>query len=386
MPTIGDDRRFVIEQWNRLFGGNPTREQLDRQVGKLRAGGMGRTEWVGWVTQHSAEQIVTRTFRKAGIKAREGDPFWNKAVWQLASGKWDVQQLNQVIADKPGQLLRDTSPPIERRKDSDAFLRIRDVLRRYGLGDLAKWAWEQLQDGHSVERIHQDLRETKPYQQRFRGLELRRKQGYAAMSEEEYLAYETSVRQMMRAAGMPEGFYDEPDDFARLIGSDVSLSEMQTRIMDGYAQVMAAPQGVRDQLRRFYGLREGELAAWFIDEDRATQAIQRRVAAANIADAARASGFGQINRRQAGNLAELGVTRDEADEGFATLAESQELFGALPGEEKIGRGDQFGAVFGNDTDAQARIRRRVASRQTQSSGAGGFGLGSEGVVGLGDDY
>jgi hypothetical protein len=385
MPSIGDDRRWVIEQWETMLGRKPDRRTLEREVRRLRDGGMTRTAWVGRTSRRFAQRIVTRAYRQAGFKPSEST--FNKAYWNVAAGNWTVEQLHQKIADSPRALLRDPDKPKEKRSESDAFQYMKGLLRRYGLGSLAKWAWDQMKEGHSTERIIQDLRDTDEYKTRFKGLSIRQKKGYNAMSEEEYLTYETQVRQMMRAAGLPKGFYDDPDDFAKLIGNDVSVAEMQARIMDGYQAASQAPQDVRRRLRDMYGINQGSLAAYFLDPNRALPVIERQWQAAQISATAGRTGYGQLGRRQAEGLAALGVDPDQAQQGFGELAESRELFTRLPGEnaDRITRDEQVAAMFAGDTDAMGKIRRRAESRVTRGSGGQGFGLTGGGVAGLGGD-
>src|SRR5690606_37313027 len=108
------------------------------------------------------------------------------------------------------------------------------------------------------------------------------------ISVEEYLAYENQAYQLMRASGLPPGFYDDPDDFAQLIGGNVSFNELQERVAAYVDVATVGREQNRDELYRFVGLRpewgdrldDGELASLLMDPQRALPALRQQVQAA----------------------------------------------------------------------------------------------------------
>lgn len=385
MPSAEEDRRWLVEQWQALFGKLPTAAELEAETRSLQRGQVTRSQWVDLAQRWDAQNTVARFYKEIlGREFNPADP--RDAAWvpQLANGTITQAQLRERLSGSAEALLRQPDAPND-DAEQDAFTYLKRVLDDYGLGNLGDWAWQQIQGGRSNERIIQDLRETTEYKQRFAGLELRRAKGLPAISEAEYIAYESGVRQMMRAAGMPADFYDQPDDFAKLIGNDVSVAEMQARVNDGYLAATQAPAEVRQELQSLYGISTGGLAAFFLDPDRALPLIERQFAAAQVSGAAQRTGYGALDKTEAERIAALGVGAAEAQQGFSALQQSRELFGSLPGEDaaQIDRATQQAAVFGGDANARAAIDKRAKERVSQGSGAQSFAVGQGGVAGLG---
>lgn len=268
---------------------------------------------------------------------------------------------------------------------ADAYAELKDLLARYGLPSLTDWAWQQLVAGKSQEEIALNLYDQPAFKERFPAIELRRAAGLNAMSPAEYVAYETQARQLMRAVGFPPSFYDQPDDFTKFIAGDVSLNELNQRATLYQQAAFATPVEVRQQLNSLYGVTEGDIAAYFADPTRALPLLQQKFSAAQASGAAVRTGYGGLTINEAERLAGLGVNGDQAQQGFAQLANAKELFNTLPGEnaDAIGRDAQQAAVFGGDAAAKRKIEKRAAERVGQASGAQSFSLGQKGAAGLG---
>lgn len=267
----------------------------------------------------------------------------------------------------------------------DAYAIIVDVLGQYGLGSLSQWAIEQLQGGLSANEVIIALRDRPEFRQRFRAIFERQEAGLTPMSPQEVVAYERQAAERMRLAGLPEGFYDQSDDFVRFLGNDVSIVELQGRIDLARTAAFEAPAEVKDELQRMYGVGDGDLTAFFLDEKRALPLLQQRYVAAQTSGVATRSGFGQLDRAEAERLAALGVSEQEAEQGFGALVRGKELFGALPGsrEDTISRQEQLGAVFGSDERAAQRVEQRARKRVGSFQGGGSFATDKEGFAGFG---
>lgn len=260
---------------------------------------------------------------------------------------------------------------------------IQGQLDQYGLGGLGDRLWNQYLAGVPVEQIFADLRKTPEYAARFPGMAELQRQG-RAIDEGTYISVERQYVNIFRAAGIPQGFYDTPDDFGRLIANEVSPAELNERVQTYTRAAYQSPPEVRDQLQRLYGVSAGQLVAFFIDPDRALPLIQNSYLAAQTAGAAQRTGFGALDRTTAENLASRGVTERQAEEGFGALVDSRELFSALDaGETDIDRGTQIGAVFEGNSVARRKIEERRRRRQAQFEGGGGFAGTREGLSGLG---
>jgi hypothetical protein len=298
------------------------------------------------------------------------DYVWNGTMWEL----------KEVAAQGPTQGQRESAKAI-----------INAVLADYGLEGLGQFVHDMVfkEDVMNAQeilaRIRADQGEAgKIYQRRFAGNYQRRTAGLNVLSEPEYIALETSFSRAMRAAGLPSGFYDSPDDFAALIGGDVSLAELNTRINEGYLAVQQANPQVINEMRRLYGVDDSMLAAYFLDPAKATPMLLRQARAAQIASEATLQAEQQIGAMTAEELAVAGITQQQARAGFQTIAQAEELFVPLPGttEQAITQEEQIAGVFGTSAAAQQRIRQRSRERQAAFQAGGTFAGQGTTVTGL----
>lgn len=389
MATVQEDQAWTTDQYLYLFGRPPTEYERNHVVEALQSGRYTRSRWAAEAEGLEAEASVQRLFGEiVGADRAADDPGIQYYAQKLKSGQMTRAQIRAEMSAKTAEnrKLQGTTgtPTDDLAGKEDAAALINETLNRYDLGSLSGWAWDQIKAGNSMTRVLQDLRERPEYKTRFAGMDRRRAAGLPAISEGEYIAYERDVRQMMRAAGLPEGFYDQADDFADFIGKDVSLSEMQARINEGYQAAMAAPQEVRDALQRMYGIGLGSIAASFLDPDRALPLVQQQWAASQISGAANRVGYGDLANAEAERLAALNVSEADAQEGFGLLASSLELFNDIAGEQgtSISRNDQISAVFEGNVQGQQRIQNKAQTRVAVGSGAQSFAIGNRGVGGL----
>lgn len=227
-----------------------------------------------------------------------------------------------------------------------------------------------------------EIRRTQEYQQRFRGNQLRLQNGFTAIDEQTYLQLERTYAEFFRNSGLPSTFYDNPDDFTNFIANNISTNELQQRVSNGYEAVAFADPEVKRQMNELYGVGENELAAFFLDPERARPILMRKAQAAQAAAGAFQSGQ-QLSQEEAEMLALEGVGLQEARAGFDTVAQAQELFQTTTGEQSAGeqdftRQEQIGAAFGTSGAAQQRLRQRTRRRQAQFEQGGRFaGQGAE---------
>lgn len=263
----------------------------------------------------------------------------------------------------------------------NAYAIIQQTLDAYGLGGLASWAWQEIVAGKSQSQVLLDMQNTPEFKQAFPEVAGRLAAGLPAMSPADIINYRTQARQMMQAAGLPAGFYDQPSDFTGFIVGDMSLSELQSRVDLAKQAAFEVPQTVRDHLAAYYGLDAGHLAASFLDPGKAEPLLARDFAAAQAGGAAVTTGFGDINATQAERLADLGVSPAQAQAGFSQLAGMRQLMSPLPGEATTGVSvdQQLAAQFGQDADAQAKILARQRQREAPFTGGGSFVTGQGGT-------
>jgi len=274
----------------------------------------------------------------------------------------------------------------ERLQNAENALEIiKDKLREYGLEGLTDTAYNMLLDGSSAEAVVLRLRETEEFQNRFSGMELRRANGMSAISPAEYISLERNYREVMMKAGIPEGFYDSPDDFAEFIGNDVSPDEMRQRVSMAATAVQSVDPNLKTQLRDFYGIgveNDGELVAYFLDPERGTTVIEQRLQleAAGLSAAALGTLGTGFERATAEQLADLNVQRREITE---RLQGQRGLTQQMIGEEDVVTSSELAAAeFGLDSEATADIARLRQERQQRGrrqmgslvTGAGATGL------------
>ena len=300
--------------------------------------------------------------------APEGfDYIWNGSQWEL------------VRSETGGGPTR-----AEQRESARAI--IANLLSEYGLENLTDFVNNLIttEDIVSGDVILGKIRQTEQYKARFAGNIARRNAGFNVMSEAQYVALENSYRQIMRASGLPSGFYDAPDDFSTLIGGDVSAAELSSRINDGYLAVQQANPQVINEMRRLYGVDDSMLAAYFLDPAKATPMLLRQARSAQIASEATLQAQQEISAMTAEELAVAGITQEQARAGFQTIAGAEELFVALPGttEEAITQQEQIAGVFGTSAAAQQRIRQRSRERQATFEAGGRFAGQGTTVTGL----
>jgi hypothetical protein len=258
----------------------------------------------------------------------------------------------------------------------DARNTIKAVLSTYGLESLADVLWGNYTSGlvdiNNEQALVYSIRDTDQYKTRFVGNSARMKKGLAELSPAEYIGLEDSYRQIMQSNGMPSGFYDQTDDFAKLIEGDVSPSELQNRVQQGYAVVAQADPEVRRQMQTLYGVTEGQLAAYFIDPERTAPLLKQQAQAAQIAARASEQGGIQLTGTYAENLAARGITEQQARAGFAEVGGLGELKQTFAGETALSGEQLAGAAFGIDVAAQQELERRKKLRTGEFAGGGSF--------------
>lgn len=263
-----------------------------------------------------------------------------------------------------------------------AWAVLEQMLQDYGLTSLSEWLKSRILTGLDENSIYLELQQTNEWKRRFAGNEMLRANGLAVLSPGEYLALERSYAQIMRNYGLPEGFYDDPSDFAKWIGNSVSAAELQQRVA-GYSDLMNRSEdtAIRDQLSSM-GLGNGDLLAMWMDPSRAAPLIQQKYQTALLGGAARRAGLSgsEVDNGYLGQLVGRGVTEQQASQGYGLIAGSLDTartLAAVYGTDYDLR-DMESEVFDNNA-ASGKKRRRLASQERASfSGSGGVGrLGSD---------
>lgn len=251
-------------------------------------------------------------------------------------------------------------------ENRNAFAALVSLFKSYGLESLTDDIYNFVTEGYSADTISILLQETPAYKKRFWGNQKRQEAGLPVLSPKEYLAVESSYRQVMDQAGLPPQFYDSYEDFGQWIANDVSPTEVQSRVKAAQGLIESVDPEIRRQFEKYYA--PGEIVAYALDRKRTTELLERQAAAARIGAAGTSGGF-NIGRQTAEQIADLGVEEGAARVGVAQAAQYSEGFGMLGSVygEEYGEDEAIGDVFLNDVGAQ-RTRKRLASQERAQFG------------------
>lgn len=256
---------------------------------------------------------------------------------------------------------------------------LRNVLSSYGLEGLYEYAWSlytnQTIDVNDTESFMYALREQEAYKKRFAANERRKALGFNELKPATYIALEKSYKDTLAANGLPQGFYDSPDDFEKLIGGDVSVAELNNRLRDAYTVVRDASPEVKNKMAEMYGITDGDLLAYVIDPDRARPLMapdyKRQAQAALIAESAqRLSGL-NFNKDIAEQFVRQGTTQAEAEAAFTTVGQMGELRRSGLGEQQITDLQFVQAALGTDAEAKRLVEERKKRRIGEVTASGG---------------
>lgn len=282
----------------------------------------------------------------------------------------------EEAARRAAQTIEDSRVQTQRTDWSEYLTQ---VFNSYGLGSLAPRIREFIQQGFTPDTVALKLQETAEYKQRFVGNESRRKAGMPVLSPAEYLAIESDYRQIMRASGLPSGFYDEPSDFAKFIGVDVSPAELKQRVDIAALSLENADPFYARQLEQYYNMNSGDMLAYALDPDRALPLITRQVRATQFGTEASRQGL-RVDLPMAEQYSGLGVTQEQAREGFEQVAqiqpEAERLSAVFAGQQEgVGLEGTVSAVFTGEQSADYKRRLQKLSEMEQSLFAGQSGVG-----------
>ncbi|HEY6021767.1 MAG TPA: hypothetical protein VIY48_18415 [Candidatus Paceibacterota bacterium] len=241
--------------------------------------------------------------------------------------------------------------------DRDAYVALNNLFEGYGLGSLAPKIYDYIKNGYSADTISILLQQTSEYKQRFAGNEARKAVGLPVLTPSEYLATEASYRQIMQSAGLPSGFYDQPSDFTTWIGKNVSPTEIQSRVDLATQATTLSNPSYRQALNQM-GISNSQLTAYFLDPTRALPSLQKSAATAAIGAEALTQGL-TFDTGYAQLLATSGVTQQQAQQGYSTIADTIKKYQSLA--------QVYGGDYTQRTGEQATFEGNAAAIQQQRS-------------------
>jgi hypothetical protein len=258
----------------------------------------------------------------------------------------------------------------------DARNTIRAVLATFGLDKLSdvlydKYAREEVNISNPDALIF-SVRDTTEYQARFAANARRAAKNLPELDPASYLALDNPYRDLMRSNGFDPGFYDQTTDFEKFIENDISPSELQSRLAQGFRKVADADPEVKRQMKELYGVDETGLAQYFIDPERSQPLLEKRARAAQIAARAREQAGLQIGAVTAEELASRGITPEEAQQRFAQMGRLAGLYQEMGTEQALTEQQKIGAAFGTDVQAEQELQRRQRERVAGFTTGGQF--------------
>lgn len=264
---------------------------------------------------------------------------------------------------------------------------LRAILERFQLGDLFDALDKAVQADKTIvqnpDALFGAVRNNPIYIERFKGNAIRIKNGYAPLSEAQYILQEQGYSTALKNLGMPKGFYDTKTDFANIMGNDIDIQEFSDRLGQGYKMVANAPPEVVKQLKMMVpDITDANLAAYFLDPAKSGTQIEQMARAANIAAQGKTAGGIQLTSEQAQSLSLAGVSTETAQQKFAQIGQQAGLYRPLQGEQAITQEEILAGTFTNDQAAAQRIARRKRERTAGFEAGGGFAQGQQSNIGL----
>jgi hypothetical protein len=284
----------------------------------------------------------------------------------------------------------------KRRAGQSAYDLLFTQFAQYGMGALVEPLKQFIQQGMSSAEFTLRLRDTDAYKKRFAANASRIAKGLGALSEAEYIGLEDQYQNIMRNYGLPANYYTRGDmgrqeGFEKFLANDVSAVELEDRIATAQKRVINANPEVSTALKQFYpDITNSDILAYTLDPEKGLEGIKRKITAAEIGGAAIAQGL-QTGVTRAEELAQYGVTKDQAQQGFQTIASVVPRAGVLADIYKTGPYGQTQAeqeVFGLAGSEEAAKQRRKLTELERASFSGSAGaaqgaLGRERAMGQG---
>jgi ribosomal protein L12E/L44/L45/RPP1/RPP2 len=257
----------------------------------------------------------------------------------------------------------------------NAYVAVQSVLSQYGLESLAPQILNFVKKGYTGDSLTYVLEQTPEYKQRFSGNDARVKNGLAPLSPADYLAAERSYRSVLQSSGLPQDFYNSKEDFANLIGSDISPTELKTRA-DYAFQFANAAQSTHPEIAQalsdYYGASTSHLAAYFLDPTKSTAQLDRNARAAEIGGALKNAGI-NVDAQHAQAYADQGISYAQAQQGAsaAGLIKQDTLDAAQRFNTPYDQQDLADAEVGGLASAQRKLRRLATSEAGLFAGNAG---------------
>ena len=353
-----------------------------KQIDELVAKGMSKSD---------ATAQVSAQYGKFGVPLATGGTGGTSGTSGVSGLKTDAQIKAETLSAE------------KREERQSAYNLLFEQFNQYGLGALVEPLKGLIISGSSPSEFTIRLRETDAYKKRFAANAARIQKGLTAISEAEYLGLEDQYQNIMRNYGLPADYYTRGDmgrqeGFEKFIANDVSAAELEDRVMTAKNRVMNSNPEVLQAIKDFYGdsITDGDILAYTLNPTKGLEDIKRKVTAAEIGGAAVQAGLNlgrtaeerALYAARAAELGAAGITKQQAQQGFQTVAEVAprggqlaEIYKQNPYTQTTAEAEVFGLA--GSTEA-ARQRKKLTSLETAafsgSAGAGAIARDRAGVL------
>jgi hypothetical protein len=264
----------------------------------------------------------------------------------------------------------------------DAFALLEAQLRQWKLDDLANafisLATQGFKPQEAMNKIKYDgtlnpatgKAWNADYKERFAGNEARTKQGLNVYTEAEYLALEDSYADTLRRNNLNTLISADSKinqkKFAGYMEKGLSATEFADRVDTFFERVQNMDSNIKGQFKAYYpGIDDLDIVAYLADPENTMPVLEKKIAAAEIGASALQVGLKATSKTMAETLAGAGVTRAEAQKGYAQIGEflsDAELYSQIYKAEGINYNQETAEkdILLNQADA-VKKRKRLAS-------------------------
>jgi hypothetical protein len=172
----------------------------------------------------------------------------------------------------------------------------------------------------------------------------------------------------------------------KIIGQDVSLSELSSRVDMARLATQGADSNTKAELKRLFGINDDDLVAYYLDPKKATNLFEekRALEAAGLS----ATAITSLNNTVAGfdkeTASSLQRESIQGREIQQRLTPQAGLTEAVMGEKQgLTSSELAKAEFGLSAEAKTKVKRTREERATGFEGSGGALMSGAGVSGLG---
>jgi hypothetical protein len=287
----------------------------------------------------------------------------------------------------------------------DSIAAIKALMSSYGIGDLTDAITNSVIKGYSsdtIQLIMQDPNSADPlavaFQKRFPANKVRAAAGKSVLSAAEYLAAERSYTQVLQSYGVSS--MASKEKLSQFISNDISAAEVSDRVGLAVNRVQNADPATKKMLAEYYPmLNQTDIIGAVLDPAEGLPALQRKIQISEIGGAALAqnlttgikaasdlkTGYTGLTTGSMGaeDLANLGVTKEQARAGYqqvAELAPRGEFLSSITGGEDYTRLQAEQEAFQGLASAK---RARVNLTQSELARFGGQSGTSKGAFSTG---